>query len=91
MQSRTDTAGHTKAFDYPVIGHCGESQVGQLQVQCGRHPFRLLDFHIINIMLLRCVFLDKMPLSPNTITNTFSLSGNTIANLLGGEALLYGR
>ena len=26
MASRTEMAGHTKAFDYPVMDHWGESQ-----------------------------------------------------------------
>ena len=26
----TDTSGHTKAFDYPVMGHWRESQDGQV-------------------------------------------------------------
>ena len=31
MPSRTDTAGHTKAFDYPVMGHWGKSRSVQFR------------------------------------------------------------
>ena len=27
MPSRTDTAGHTKSFDYPVMGHWGKAEM----------------------------------------------------------------
>ena len=30
MLRRRDTAGHTKVFDYTVVGHSGESQGGRL-------------------------------------------------------------
>ena len=31
MTSRTDTAGHTKVFDYLVMGHWGESRSVQIR------------------------------------------------------------
>ena len=36
MPSRTDTNGHTKAFDNPVKGHQGESQDGHVDL-CGSY------------------------------------------------------
>ena len=38
IPSRTDTATHTKAVDYPVMGHWGESHLGDQQVRGRREP-----------------------------------------------------
>ena len=38
MLGRTNTSGHTKAFDYPVMDHWGEVKMISVMVQGGLKP-----------------------------------------------------
>ena len=44
MPSRIDTAGHTKAFDYPVAEHWGENNYYGIQGDKGVSIFSLVSF-----------------------------------------------